>query len=109
MKKYEEFHGNIETKHIGKKLREIALVEKTDFKIITGYGSTSGTSKSKEAALRTLAKLKKEGMIEGYLPGDVFQMLITEKSPYYEDKQKYRNRVKNDSDFGNEGIIYIFK
>lgn len=109
MKKYEEFHGNIEIRHIGEKLREIVLVQKEDFKIITGYGASSGTSKSKAAALRTLAKLKQEGMIAGYLPGDIFKMLITEKSPYYEDKQKYRDRVKHDSDFGNEGIIYIFK
>lgn len=109
MKIYTEFHGQINSKDIGKILREIVKKENQTFKILTGYGSTSNISKSKSAAIQSLKKMKKEGLIKGFIPGEVKYQVLTEKSPYYEDKIKYQNLLKNDIDYGNEGIIYVIK
>lgn len=108
MKTYEEFHGNIDIKEIGKKLRELVKKEKAPFKILTGYGSTCGKSQSKQAAIKSLSKMKREQLIKGFFPGEALTQLLTEKSPYYQDKLKYQSLVKNDKDYGNEGIIFIF-
>ena len=107
MKLYTEFHGNIEIKNIGKRLREIIKIEKS-FKIMTGYVSTNGVSLSKTAAIKSLNKMKKEGVIKGFFPGDVKNLLINETSNYYSDKQNFSQIVKNDPDYGNDGIIFIF-
>ena len=107
MKLYTEFHGNIEIKNIGKRLREISKIEKS-FKIMTGYGSTNGVSLSKTAAIKSLNKMKKEGVIKGFFPGEVKNLLINETSNYYSDKQNFSQIVKNDPDYGNDGIIFIF-
>lgn len=109
MKTYTQFHGETEAKQIGKLLRDIAKQEKNNFKILTGYGSTCGISLSKQAALKSLAKMKKEGLIKGYLPGEIKYILVNSSNQYYDDKLKYFDLIKNDSDFGNEGIIFIFK
>ena len=108
MKTYKEFHGDTPIRDIGKRLREIAKKEKTNFKILTGYGSTSICSKSKCAAIKSLLKMKKEGIIKGFLPGEIKYKLLYQKDNYYYDKLNYGNLVKNDSDYGNEGIIFIF-
>lgn len=108
MKTYTEFHGEIPIKDIGKRLREIVRTTKTSFKILTGYGSTGATSKSKFAAITSLTKMKKEGLIKAFLPGEVLTKILMSNDPYYTDKQKYQNVIKNDSDYGNEGIIFIF-
>ena len=107
MRKYENFHGNIEISKIGFELRKIAKLGK-DFKILTGYGSTCGLSKSRIAAIKSLSKMKNEGIIKGFLPGEVKFNILKENSPYYEDKINFSQRIKNDSDFGNDGIIFIF-
>ena len=44
MNLYTEFHGSIPQKDIGKRLREIVKKETKYFKIMTGYGSTTGLS-----------------------------------------------------------------
>ena len=62
MKTYDIFHGYTLISEIGKELRKIIINEKSSFKILTGYGSKTGFSKSKQAALRSLAKIKKEGL-----------------------------------------------
>ena len=107
MKTYTEFHGGIEVKNIGKRLREICKKEKM-FKIMTGYGSSSGVSLSKNSAIKSLSKMKKEGIIKGFFPGEVKNILLDEKSIYYEDKLIFSNHVKNDNDYGNDGIIFVF-
>jgi len=107
MKIYREFHGNIEVKNVGKRLREICKTEKM-FKIMTGYGSVSGSSKCKNAALKSLSKMKIEGVVKGYFPGEIKNMLLDSNSIYYEDKLIFNNIVKNDPDYGNDGIIFVF-
>lgn len=52
--------------------------------------------------------MKKEGLIKGYLPGEVKKELLDLSSPYFEDKIKYDKLIKSDSDYGNSGIIFIF-
>lgn len=108
MKTYKEFHGEIEIKEIGKELRKIVRLEKCAFKILTGYGSESGKSKSKVAALKSLKNMKKSGLIQGYIPGEITSQLIIDNSLYKETKEKYFNVLKSDNDFGNDGIIFVF-
>ena len=52
--------------------------------------------------------MKSEGLIKAYLPGEIKYKLIDSKSEYYFDKLKYIKIIKDDKDFGNEGIIYVF-
>lgn len=108
MKTYDEFHGNLLITEIGKRLREIVKIEETAFKIITGYGSTYGKCESKHAAIKSLAKMKKEGMIKDFFPGDVKNQLLNCNSKYYEAKQLYGPSLKNDTDYGNDGVIFVF-
>ncbi len=108
MKTYKEFHGEVPITEIGKRLREIVRTEKKDFKILTGYGSTTIYSKSKQAAITSLIKMKKEGLIKAFFPGDVKYKTLYQNDNYYDDKMNYGNLVKNDPDYGNEGIIFIF-
>lgn len=108
MKLYEQFHGETVITNIGKELRDILKYEQRDFKILTGYGSTSCICLSKQAAIKSLTKLKKEGKIKGFLPGEIKYQVIDNKSPYFEDKSKYVNRIKSDKDYGNEGVIFVF-
>ncbi len=108
MKIYKQFHGEILISEIGKELRRIVNIEKKPFKIMTGYGSESGKSNSKQAALTSLIKMKKAGIIRGYFPGGIKDQVLDSSSPYYEFKLDFGNSVKNDSDYGNEGIIFIF-
>lgn len=105
MKTYKEFHGEMPITEIGKMLRLI-VKNGENFKILTGYGSLSGSCKSKNQALKCLAKMKKEGLIKGYLPGGL--NILSSNSPYLDDKLKYYNLIKNDVDYNNDGIIFIF-
>ena len=108
MKTYTEFHGETKITDIGKRLREIVKIERYSFKILTGYGSTSLISKSKLSAIKSLTKMKKEGLIKGFLPGDIKHKLLTADDFFYGDKLKYQDKIKNDTDFGNDGIIFVF-
>lgn len=108
MKTYTEFHGDTPISDIGKRLREIVKLEKKSFKILTGYGSTSGVSQSKQAAIKSLTKMKKDGIIKGFLLGELKHKLIDNASLYNDDKQKYGPLIKNDPDYGNDGIIFVF-
>ena len=94
MKTYKEFHGDILINDIGKRLREIIKKENKSFKILTGYGSSIGMSQSKKAALKSLMKMKKEGLIKGYFPGEVKFQLLAPDSIYFNDKLEYSNIVK---------------
>ena len=67
MKTYDQFHGEVDIKDIGKELR-IIISKGENFKILTGYGSTSYTCKSKTAALKSLANLKKVGLLRDSSP-----------------------------------------
>ena len=108
MKTYKQFHGEILISDIGKELRTIAKREKSDFKIMTGYGSLSGTSQSKIAAIKSLSKMKKEGLIKDFFPGEVKSQVLLPTSQYYEVKLTYEKQIKSDSDYGNDGIIFVF-
>lgn len=52
--------------------------------------------------------MKNEGLIRDFLPGEVRYEPLTSASPYYKAKMEYGNQIKNDSDYGNEGIVFIF-
>ncbi len=108
MKTYKQFHGDVLISEIGKELRQIVKSEKTAFKILTGYGSTSGTSNSKHAALKSLRNMKKQKLINGYCPGEVKHQLLDQTSPFLETKNLYESILKSDPDFGNDGIIFVF-
>ncbi len=108
MKIYTDFHGEIQISEIGKQLREIVKKEKNGFKLLTGYGSVSGKSKSKIAVLKSLSKMKEEGLIKGFLPGEVKNQLLQSNSPYLDTKLKYASTLKQDNDFGNDGIVFVF-
>lgn len=103
---YKEFHGEMPIKEIGQMLRNIVR-KGENFKILTGYGSQSSISKSKNQAIKCLINMKKEGLIKGFLPGGLKQLLST-TSPYFSDKIKYASLIKNDVDYDNEGIIFVF-
>ena len=108
MKTY-NIYGNILISEVGKELRRIIKFEKTAFKVLTGYGSKTGVSQSKNAALKSLRKMKKENLIDGYIVGDSLKKLLTDpNSDEYEAKMKYERRLRNDKDYGNPGIIFVF-
>lgn len=112
MNTYREFHGEIEISQIGKRLREIAKKEPNNFKIMTGYGSSSGFSRSKEAVLKSLRKMVKEKLIKGFLPGEIKDHLLSPNSKFFiylEDKLLYEPIINKDFDYGNPGIIFVFK
>lgn len=108
MKTY-DLHGTVDISEIGKEIRKICKLEKTSFKLLTGYGSTSGLSKSKNAAFKSLAKLRKENIVKDYFSGNVLSTLQTNHESYeYYVKNVYAQKFKNDQDFGNDGIIFVF-
>lgn len=108
MKTY-DFHGTIEISEIGKEIRRICTIEKTSFKLLTGYGASSGVSKSKNAANKSLSKLKKEKVVKDYFSGNVLASLQTNQDSYeYYIKNEYGQRLKNNKDYGNDGIIFVF-
>lgn len=107
IKVYKEFHGDILPSEIGRKLRDIVKQNK-NFKIMTGYGSTTGVSESKKRALTSLRKMKKEGLITDYFPGDIKDQILSPNSSFYETKLKYESQVRKDRDYGNPGIIFIY-
>ena len=108
MRTYKQFHGDVFISEIGKELRKIVKIEKKAFKILTGYGSGGGKSKSKQAALKSLRNMKKQELIKGYCPGEVKHQLLDQKSPFLETKNLYESVLKSDPDFGNDGIIFVF-
>jgi len=104
-----DFHGSIELTEIGKEIRRICAEESISFKLLTGYGSSSGVSKSKVAAMKSLSKLKREGVVKDYFSGDVLSKLQTYVNSYeYQVKTEYAQKLKKDNDFGNDGVIYVF-
>ena len=107
MKIYREFHGQVPQNLIGKRLREIVKVEKATFKIMTGYGASSGQALSKSAAINSLTKMVKEGLIAGFLPGEARDKVFPSTSIMVKMKQQFEQEIKNDPDYGNDGIIFI--
>ena len=108
MNTYNEFHGNIQASDIGKRLREIAKKE-TAFKIMTGYGSSSGKCQSKKAALNSLKKMRQEGLITAYIPGEkVTELIANSNDPYRDVKERYKDILRTDRDSGNDGIVFVF-
>ncbi|MCQ2554348.1 MAG: hypothetical protein MJ171_01695 [Clostridia bacterium] len=108
MKQY-DFHGSIPIDQIGKELRAIAM-RRENFKILTGYGSTSGVSRSKDAALKSLKNMRAQGIIKAYLPAEKCTELLSHGDPYLEIKQRYKDVLSQDRDarIGNDGIIFVF-
>ena len=108
MTTYTQFHGEVPIDMIGKELRKIAAKHKS-FKVLTGYGATYGQCKSKAAVLRSLGKMKREGLIKDFIPGEKTTELITDPSDYFRSvKIQYRKILNSDIDRGNDGIIYVF-
>lgn len=109
MKTY-DFYGSILTTEIGRELRAICKKESKSFKLLTGYGSTSGIANSKHAAIKSLRKMRKEGLIKDFFSGEVLTDLQTNVNGYeYEVKNKYTQTYKNDKDCGNKGVIFVIK
>ncbi|MFA6889506.1 MAG: hypothetical protein WCQ80_00620 [Bacilli bacterium] len=108
MKIYHQFHGEIAISDIGKELRQIVKRESIAFKVLTGYGSTTGSCQSKNAVLRSLSKMQKEGLVKGYLPGEVKTQVLMSHCRYYVTKMRYQSILKTDPDYGNDGIIFVF-
>lgn len=56
--------------------------------------------------------MKKEGLIKGFLPGEVKNHVLFPSSPYYiylEDKLNYEPVILKDIDYGNPGVVFVFK
>ncbi|MCF0150395.1 MAG: hypothetical protein HUJ80_03185 [Firmicutes bacterium] len=108
--KMHDLHGTVEQDQIGKKLREYASSGESEFKILTGYGSTSGKCQSKATALRVLGKMKREGLIKAYLPAEKCKAVLWTTDSFYETKQQYQKRLASDRDaqIGNDGVIFVF-
>ena len=71
--------------------------------VITGYGSTGGSSKIKNAALVRLDEMKNEGFIKDYICGNELDIF----NPKYQ-KFKYRALLTDDiKKQRNPGAIYI--
>lgn len=109
MKLY-DFHGTIPEKEIGKELRMIARGSKEDFKILTGYGSTTEICKSKAMAIKSLRKMRQEGIIKAFLPAETFTNLLWDNDEFYDVKMVYQKRIIGDKDarIGNDGVIFVF-
>ena len=105
-----DFHGSIPPNEVGKELRAIVRSGKSDFKVLTGYGSRNGICKSKDCALKSLRKMRKEGLIKGFLPAEFFTEIVRTSDEFYDVKMNYRNRITKDRDarYGNEGAIFVF-
>ncbi|CCV64067.1 hypothetical protein BN85404900 [Alteracholeplasma palmae J233] len=108
MKTYLEFHGETRVINIEEELLKIFKKETKHFKILTGYGKSTGVSKSRQKVLTVLKKSMENGKIKGYFPADVKFKLLDQKSIYFESKLIYEQYIKKDSDYGNPGIIYVF-
>ncbi len=105
---YNQFHGKVPISKIGRELRRIVNFERRNFKIITGYGSKTGKSKSREAALKSLAKMQREGLIKGVLPGGSIKYSLVDKTaPYYEVFLECISEIKKNKDFGNYGVVFV--
>ena len=104
---YKQFHGDIPTDRIGQELRRINKTEKGIYKILTGFGSTTGICKSKESAIKALRKMKKEKMIKGFIPADKLTQLLQGRDEFFDLKVEYDKILKRDKDYGNDGVIYI--
>ncbi len=108
MTTYKQFHGEVPIDMIGKELRLI-VARHESFKILTGYGSTYGHCKSKTAALKSLGRMWREGLIKGYIPAEkVTELIMDPHDNYLKVKMQYWSILKNDRDRGNNGIIYVF-
>lgn len=109
MKLY-NFHGTVPPDEVGKKLRDIVRGSRSDFKVLTGYGSQSGICRSKMMALKALRKMRKEGLIKGFLPAEIFTEIVYSANEFYDVKMNYRHRIEMDRDarYGNEGVIFVF-
>jgi hypothetical protein len=75
-------------------------------KIIHGYGSTGVGGSIKKMVHSYLKRIKNEGIIKDYLPGEATKELMG----FDQTIVKYKLYIKGDSDFkrGNPGITYIF-
>ena len=109
MKLY-DFHGSVPSNEIGKQLRAIVSGSKSDFKVLTGYGSQSGTCRSKDSALKSLRRMRREGLIKGFLPAEFYTEIVYSSDEFYDAKINYRHRIERDADarYGNEGVIFVF-
>lgn len=107
MTTYSEFHGRVPLSEIEKRLRVLARGQKA-FKILTGYGSSGGTSRSKEEAIKALRRMKKQGVIKGFIPGEEAGFLQGAGSEYYDTKMEFYDILRADRDSGNDGIIFVF-
>lgn len=75
-------------------------------KVIHGYGSTGVGGSIKKMVHSYLKRIKSEGIIKDFLPGEAVKELMG----FDQTITKYRAYIKDDHDFkiGNPGITYIF-
>jgi hypothetical protein len=75
-------------------------------KVIHGYGSSGVGGSIKKMVHSYLKRIKSEGIIKDYLPGEAIKELMG----FDQTIVKYKTYIKDDKDFktGNPGITYIF-
>ena len=83
-------------------LKEVKRCEKI-VEIITGYGSTSGSSKIKNAVILRLEELKSTNYVKDYICGNELDIFNSKYQNF-----KYRNLLTEDiKKSRNPGAIYI--
>ena len=88
--------------HLDLFLKEVKRSEKI-VEVITGYGSTGGTSKIKNAVLERLDSYKESKYIKDYICGNELDIFNTKYQNF-----KYRNLLTPEvKQMRNQGAIYI--
>ena len=88
--------------HLNIFLKEVKRNEKI-VEVITGYGSTGGTSKIKNAVIERLEELKTQKFIKDYICGNELDIFNKKYQNF-----KYRSLItENVKRMQNSGAIYI--
>ena len=88
--------------HLDIFLKEVKRSEKI-VEVITGYGSTGGTSKIKNAVIERLEELKTQKYIKDYICGNELDIFNLKYQNF-----KYRDLIpENVKKIRNSGAIYI--
>jgi hypothetical protein len=105
MKTFDFHDSGILVSEVGARIRKLIneCVSKNEKYLVlnTGYGSTSGICKTKEGAINSLRKCKKEKIIIDFFPGNPqLGSLFSETLELY--KKNFNSR-----DLQNDGFIFI--
>lgn len=92
------------------KIKLLNILEKTNkkgeiYKLIHGFGSSGSGGKIKLMVVSNLKRLKNEGKITDFIPGEAIKFNLG----YDLIIQKYKKVLTQDQDFkrANEGITYV--